>query len=217
MSKKINLQWGADRAMKDFNVKQKKSKWSILVKDFCEKLLVFVALSSSAHMLAFMVAYVHFNENPQLLLAWIMDHWYLFVVGGLSIVTGILILLCDLLRGILYKIYRYIAHLTFLAYLPLTIEDLKNNHVKNQKDFVMFLIIYKRRKVKILSQSYNTEYVFDYPNEDFKILRDLFPQFPASDSMSKEFEKFYEAYLKKYDMEIKDTDISNYSRNFVHK
>ena len=155
--------------------------------------------------------------NPQLLLAWIMDHWYLFVVGGLSIVTGILILLCDLLRGILYKIYRYIAHLTFLAYLPLTIEDLKNNHVKNQKDFVMFLIIYKRRKVKILSQSYNTEYVFDYPNEDFKILRDLFPQFPASDSMSKEFEQFYEGYLKKYDMEIKDTDISNYSRNFVHK
>ena len=82
---------------------------------------------------------------------------------------------------------------------------------------LVFLIIYKRRKVKILSQSYNTEYVFDYPNEDFKVLRDLFPQFPASDSMSKEFEQFYEGYLKKYDMEIKDTDISNYSRNFVHK
>ena len=31
------------------------------------------------------------------------------------------------------------------------------------------------------------------------------------------FEQFYEGYLKKYDMEIKDTDISNYSRNFVHK
>lgn len=217
MSKKIKLQWGADRAMKDFNVKQKKSKWSILVKDFCEKFLVFVALSSSTHILALMVAYVYFHENLLLLWVWIMDHWYLFIVGWFSIVTGILILLCDLLRGILYKIYRYIAHLTFLVYLPLTLEDLKNNHVKNQKDFVLFLMIYKRRKAKILSRSYNTEYVFDYPNEDFKILRDLFPQFPTSDSMSKEFEQFYEGYLKKYDMEIKDTDISNYSRNFVHE
>ena len=203
--------------MKDFNVKQKKSKWSILVKDFCEKLLVFVALSSSAHMLAFRVAYVHFNENPQLLFDWIMDHWYLFVVGGLSIVTGILFLLCDLLRGILYKIYRYIAHLTFLAYLPLTIEDLKNNHVKNQKDFVLFLMIYKRRRVKILSRSYNTEYEFDYPDADINILRDLFSKFPASDSMSEKFEQFYNAYLKKYDMEIRDVDISNFSHNFVHK
>lgn len=203
--------------MKDFNVKQKKSKWSILVKDFCEKLLVFVALSSSTHMFAFMVAYMHFYENPQLLLVWIMDHWYLFIVGGLSIVTGILFLLCDLLRGILYKIYRYIAHLTFLAYLPLTLEDLKNNHVKNQKDFVLFLMIYKRRKAKILSRSYNTEYEFNYPDADINILRDLFPQFPASDSMSEKFEQFYNAYLKKYDMEIRDVDISNFSRNFAHK
>lgn len=203
--------------MKDFNIKQKKSKWSILVKDFCEKLLVFVAFSSSAHMLAFIVAYVHFNENPQLLLAWIMDHWYLFVVGGLSIVTGILFLLYDLLRGILYKIYRYIAHLTFLVYLPLTLEDLKNNHVKNQKDFVLFLMIYKRRKAKILSRSYNTEYEFDYPDADINILRDLFQQFPVSDSMSGKFEQFYNAYLKKYDMEIRDIDISNFSRNFAHK
>ena len=132
--------------MKDFNVKQKKSKWSILVKDFCEKFLVFVALSSSTHILALMVAYVYFHENLLLLWVWIMDHWYLFIVGWFSIVTGILILLCDLLRGILYKIYRYIAHLTFLVYLPLTLEDLKNNHVKNQKDFVLFLMIYKRRK-----------------------------------------------------------------------
>ena len=81
----------------------------------------------------------------------------------------------------------------------------------------MFLIIYKRRKVKILSRSYNTEYKFNYPDADFKILRDLFPQFPASDSMSKEFEKFYEAYLKKYDMEIRDIDISNFNHNFVDK
>ena len=152
-----------------------------------------------------------------MLFAWIMDHWYLFVVGWISIATVVLGLLYDLLRDILYKIYRYINHITFLAYLPLTIEDLKNNHVKNQKDFVMFLIIYKRRKVKILSRSYNTEYKFNYPDADFKILRDLFPQFPASDSMSKEFEKFYEAYLKKYDMEIRDIDISNFNHNFVDK
>lgn len=203
--------------MKDFNVKQKKSKWSMMVKDFCYISRVFVVCSSLVHMIAFMVAYVYFFEDPLLLFAWIMDHWYLFVVGGISIAIAVLMLLYDILRDILYHIYRYTTHLTFLAYLPLTIEDLKNNHVKNQKDFVMFLIIYKRRKVKILSRSYNTEYVFDYPDADFKILRDLFPQFPASDSMSKEFEQFYEGYLKKYDMEIKDTDISNYSRNFVHK
>ena len=46
---------------------------------------------------------------------------------------------------------------------------------------------------------------------------DLFPQFPASDSMSEKFEQFYNAYLKKYDMEIRDVDISNFSHNFVHK
>ena len=201
--------------MKDFNVKQKKSKWSMAVKDFCEILRVFCVCSSLVHMIAFMVAYVYFYENLQLLLAWIMNHWYLFVVGGISIAAAVLMLLYELLRDILYHIYRYTTHLTFLAYLPLTIEDLKNNQVKNQKDFVMFLIIYKRRRVKIFSRSYNTEYKFNYSNEDINILQDLFPQFPASDSMSEKFEQFYEAYLKKYDMEIKDTDISNFSRNFI--
>lgn len=64
MSKKIKLQWGADRAMKDFNVKQKKSKWSMVVKDFCEILRVFMVLSSLIHMFIFLVAYVYFFEDP---------------------------------------------------------------------------------------------------------------------------------------------------------
>lgn len=203
--------------MKDFNVKQKKSKWLMAVKDFYYILEVFVLVSTLVHIVVFLVLDVYFADNPQLLFPWIINHWYLFIVGGISITAVAFGVLYNILRNILYRTYRYTTHLTFLAYLPLTIEDLKNNHVKNQKDFVMFLMIYKRRKVKFFSRSYNTEYVFDYPNEDFKILRDLFPQFPASDSMSKEFEKFYEAYLKKYDMEIKDTDISNFNHNFVHE
>lgn len=201
--------------MKDFNVKQKKSKWSMMVKDFCVILQVFFPISTLVHLLVFIGAYVYFDDNPYVLCAWILNHWYLFVVGGISIAAAVLMLLYELLRDILYHIYRYTTHLTFLAYLPLTIEDLKNNHVKNQKDFVMFLMIYKRRRVKIFSRSYNTEYVFNYSNEDINILQDLFPQFPTSDSMSEEFEQFYETYLKKYDMEIKDTDISNFSRNFI--
>lgn len=203
--------------MKDFNVKQKKSKWSMMVKDFCKILQVFFAISTLVHAIVFVAVDIYFDHNPYVVCAWIVNHWYLFVVGGISIAASVLMLLYELLRYILFHIYRYTTHLTFLAYLPLSIEDLKNNHVKNQKDFVMFLMIYKRRKVKFFSRSYNTEYVFDYPNEDFKILRDLFPQFPASDSMSKEFEKFYEAYLKKYDMEIRDIDISIVSRNFVYE
>lgn len=203
--------------MKDFNVKQKKSKWSMMVKDFCKIFQVFFTISTLVHVIVFVAADTYFDDNPYVLCAWILDHWYLFVVGGISIAATVLMLLYELLRNILFHIYRYTTHLTFLAYLPLSIEDLKNNHVKNQKDFVMFLMIYKRRSVKIFSRSYNAEYVFNYSDEDFKILRDLFPQFPASDSMSKEFEKFYEAYLKKYDMEIRDIDISIVSRNFVHE
>ena len=203
--------------MKDFNVKQKKSKWSMMVKDFCKILQVFFPISAAVHVLVFVTADIYFDDNTYVLYAWILNHWYLFIVGGISISAVALGVLYNILRNILYHTYRYTAHLTFLAYLPLTIEDLKNNHVKNQKDFVMFLMIYKRRRVKIFSRSYNTEYVFNYPDADFKILRDLFPQFPASDSMSKEFEQFYEAYLKKYDMEIKDTDISNFNHNFVHE
>ena len=203
--------------MKDFNVKQKKSKWSMMVKDFCKILQVFFAISTLVHAIVFAAVDIYFDHNPYVVCAWIVNHWYLFVVGGISIAASVLMLLYELLRYILFHIYRYTTHLTFLAYLPLTIEDLKNNHVKNQKDFVMFLMIYKRRKVKFFSRSYNTEYVFNYPDADFKILQDLFPQFPASDSMSKEFEQFYEAYLKKYDMEIKDTDISNFNHNFVYE
>ena len=203
--------------MKDFNVKQKKSKWSMMVKDFCKILQVFFTISTLVHAIVFAAVDIYFDHNPYVVCAWIMNHWYLFVVGGISIAASVLMLLYELLRYILFHIYRYTTHLTFLAYLPLTIEDLKNNHVKNQKDFVMFLMIYKRRKVKFFSRSYNTEYVFNYPDADFKILRDLFPQFPASDSMSKEFEKLYEAYLKKYDMEIRDIDISNFNHNFVHE
>ena len=203
--------------MKDFNVKQKKSKWSMMVKDFCKILQVFFTISTLVHAIVFAAVDIYFDHNPYVVCAWIMNHWYLFVVGGISIAASVLMLLYELLRYILFHIYRYTTHLTFLAYLPLTIEDLKNNHVKNQKDFVMFLMIYKRRKVKFFSRSYNTEYVFNYPDTDFKILRDLFPQFPASDSMSKEFEKLYEAYLKKYDMEIRDIDISNFNHNFVHE
>ena len=189
----------------------------MMVKDFCKILQVFFAISTLVHAIVFVAVDIYFDHNPYVVCAWIVNHWYLFVVGGISIAASVLMLLYELLRYILFHIYRYTTHLTFLAYLPLSIEDLKNNHVKNQKDFVMFLMIYKRRKVKFFSRSYNTEYVFDYPNEDFKILRDLFPQFPASDSMSKEFEKFYEAYLKKYDMEIRDIDISIVSRNFVYE
>ena len=203
--------------MKDFNFKQKKSKWSMMVKDFCEILRVFFPISAAVHVLVFVAADIYFDDNTYVLYAWILNHWYLFIVGWISITAVALGVLYNILRNILYRTYRYTTHLTFLAYLPLTIEDLKNNHVKNQKDFVMFLIIYKRRRVKIFSRSYNTEYKFDYSDADFKILQDLFPQFPASDSMSKEFEQFYEGYLKKYDMEIKDTDISNFSRNFVYE
>lgn len=201
--------------MKDFNVKQKKSKWSMMVKDFCEILRVFFPISAAVHVLVFVAADIYFDDNTYVLYAWILNHWYLFIVGGISITAVVLGVLYNILRDILYHIYEYISHLTFLAYLPLTIEDLKNNHVKNQKDFVMFLMMYKRRRVKIFSRSYNTEYVFNYSDEDINILQDLFPQFPASDSMSEEFEQFYEAYLKKYDMEIKDTDIRNFSRNFI--
>ena len=203
--------------MKDFNFKQKKSKWSMMVKDFCEILRVFFPISAAVQVLVFVAADIYFDDNTYVLYAWILNHWYLFIVGWISITAVALGVLYNILRNILYRTYRYTTHLTFLAYLPLTIEDLKNNHVKNQKDFVMFLIIYKRRRVKIFSRSYNTEYKFDYSDADFKILQDLFPQFPASDSMSKEFEQFYEGYLKKYDMEIKDTDISNFSRNFVYE
>lgn len=199
--------------MKDFNVKQKKSKWSMAVKDFCKILQVFFTISTLVHVIVFVAANIYFDYNPYVLCAWIVNHWYLFVVGGISIAATVLMLLYELLRYILFHIYRYTTHLTFLAYLPLSIEDLKNNHVKNQKDFVMFLMIYKRRRVKILSRSYNTEYEFNYPDADINILRDLFPQFPASDSMSEKFEQFYNAYLKKYDMEIRDVDISNFSRN----
>ena len=189
----------------------------MMVKDFCKILQVFFTISTLVHAIVFAAVDIYFDHNPYVVCAWIMNHWYLFVVGGISIAASVLMLLYELLRYILFHIYRYTTHLTFLAYLPLTIEDLKNNHVKNQKDFVMFLMIYKRRKVKFFSRSYNTEYVFNYPDADFKILRDLFPQFPASDSMSKEFEKLYEAYLKKYDMEIRDIDISNFNHNFVHE
>lgn len=203
--------------MKDFNVKQKKSKWSMMVKDFCKILQVFFAISTLVHAIVFVAVDIYFDHNPYVVCAWIVNHWYLFVVGGISIAASVLMLLYELLRYILFHIYRYTTHLTFLAYLPLTIDDLKNNYVKNQKDFVMFLMLYKTRKVKILSRSYNTEYVFNYSNEDFKILRDLFPQFPASDSMSKKFEQFYDEYLKKYDMEIRDIDISIVSRNFVYE
>lgn len=199
--------------MKDFNVKQKKSKWSMMVKDFCEILRVFFPISAAVHVFVIAAASIYFDDNPYVLCAWILNHWYLFIVGGISITAVALGVLYNILRDILFHIYRYTTHLTFLAYLPLTIEDLKNNHVKNQKDFVMFLMIYKRRRVKILSRSYNTEYEFNYPDADINILRDLFPQFPASDSMSEKFEQFYNAYLKKYDMEIRDVDISNFSRN----
>ena len=203
--------------MKDFNVKQKKSKWSMMVKDFCKILQVFFAISTLVHAIVFVAVDIYFDHNPYVVCALIVNHWYVFVVGGFSIAASVLMLLYELLRYILFHIYRYTTHLTFLAYLPLTIDDLKNNYVKTQKDFVMFLMLYKRRKVKILSRSYNTEYVFNYSNEDFKILRDLFPQFPASDSMSKKFEQFYDEYLKKYDMEIRDIDISIVSRNFVYE
>ena len=64
---------------------------------------------------------------------------------------------------------------------------------------MIFLLIYKKRKVKILSKSYNATYDFKYSDDDINKLRKLYLQFP-DDSMSKEFEMFYLEYLKKYDM-----------------
>lgn len=188
--------------MKDFDVKQKKSKWSIIAKDFYT-LFQWLPLVAGVHIMVFgLVYYLFYPENPYLLFAWIMNHWYLCIVGWISIIGTIWILLYQALYAILYQVYRYINRLTFKMYLPLTMEDLKNNHVKNQSDFVIFLLIYKKRKVKILSKSYNATYDFKYSDDDINKLRKLYLQFP-DDSMSKEFEMFYLEYLKKYDMSRK--------------
>ena len=63
--------------------------------------------------------------------------------------------------------------------------------------------------MKILSESYNTEYEFDYSEKDKETFRELYSRLQPSgrDGMSDEFRLFYDEYLEKYDIRIPYNDI----------
>ena len=195
--------------MKDFNFKQKKSKWLIMAKDFSVIFYVF-PVASILYFLEYVISYIFRCGGEQdSYLDWLMKHWYFGIVGWGIAAAFILYGLYKILHGILYLIYMYINYVSFRAYLPLTMEDLETNHVKNQADFIRLLVIYRIKKVKILSESYNTEYEFDYSEKDKETFRELYSRLQPSgrDGMSDEFRLFYDEYLEKYDIRIPYNDI----------
>lgn len=185
--------------MNDFNIKQKHSKFLIM----CKELLFISTFLLFAVSFTYFVMFAIFWPND-----WMINHWYFGIAGWLIIAFFTIVFVYMVLRLILYGIYMYVNHLSFQAYLPLDMDDLKNNHIINQADLVHFLVIYRIRKVKILSDKYNEVFKFNYCTKNIDTLKNLYSQLPPDKFMSKEFKAFYLEYLKKYGMESPIDDIT---------
>lgn len=206
--------------MKDFNFKQKKSKWLIMAKDFSVIFYVFPVVSV-LYFVVYVYACIFYSGGMRgSSCTWIMNHWYFGIAGwGIAAAFILWVLYGILSEIILYLICMYINYVSFRAYLPLTMEDLESNHVENKADFIRLLVIYRIKKVKILSRSYNTEYEFDYSEKDKETFRELYSQLPPSDKegMSDGFKSFYDEYLRKYDMEVPYDDIHRFFKIIGNK
>ena len=183
--------------MKKFNIKQKHSKFLIMIKDLLTVVIGILTITSFIYSIMFAIFWP--NE-------WMIIHWYFGIVGWLIVAFVALIFIFIVFATIVYYIYMYLEYLSFRAYLPLTMDDLKNNHVKNQSDLIHFLVMYSNRYDKFLGDKhYNIfplclveMFSFEYSEKDIDILKDCFSQLPPANIMSDEFKIYYEEYFKDY-------------------
>lgn len=175
--------------MEKFNIKQKHSKFLIMMKDLL--LVVICILTVTSFIYSIMFAVFWPNE-------WMIIHWYFGIIGWIIIVLCALVPIFIVFATIIHLIYMYLEYLSFRAYLPLTMEDLKNNHVKNQSDLIHFLVMYSNRYDKFLFNKSNDIFSFEYSDKDIDILKDCFSQLPPANIMSDEFKIYYEEYFKDY-------------------
>ena len=178
--------------MENFNIKQKHSKFLIMIKDLLTVVIGILTITSFIYSVMFAIFWP--NE-------WMIIHWYFGIVGWFIVVFFALILIFMVFATIIHLIYMYLEYLSFRAYLPLTMDDLKNNHVKNQSDLIHFLVMYHNRYLKFLGEwkyamyypfncaSYN--FSFEYSEKDIDILKDCFSQLPPANIMSDEFKIYY--------------------------
>lgn len=174
--------------MENFNIKQKHSKFLIMIKDLLTVVIGILTVTSFIYSIVSVVFWP--NE-------WII-HWYFCIIGWLIIVLFALVFIFIVFATIIYYIYMYFEYLSFRAYLPLTMEDLKNNHVKNQSDLIHFLVMYSNRYYKFLFNKNIDIFSFEYSEKDIDILKDCFSQLPPANIMSDEFKIYYEEYFKDY-------------------
>lgn len=182
--------------MENFNIKQKHSKFLIMIKDLLTVVIGILTITSFIYSIVSVVFWP--NE-------WII-HWYFCIIGWLIVAFVALIFIFIVFATIVYCIYMYLEYLSFRAYLPLTMDDLKNNHVKNQSDLIHFLVMYSNRYDKFLGDKhYNIfplclveMFSFEYSEKDIDILKDCFSQLPPANIMSDEFKIYYEEYFKDY-------------------
>ena len=174
--------------MENFNIKQKHSKFLIMIKDLLTVVIGILTITSFIYSIVSVVFWP--NE-------WII-HWYFCIIGWIIIALFALILIFMVFATIIYCIYMYFEYLSFRAYLPLTIEDLKNNHVKNQSDLIYFLVMYSNRYYKFLFNKNIDIFSFEYSEKDIDILKDCFSQLPPANIMSDEFKIYYEEYFKDF-------------------
>ena len=183
--------------MKKFNIKQKHSKFLIMIKDLLTVVIGILTITSFIYSIMFAIFWP--NE-------WMIIHWYFGIAGWLIVAFVALIFIFIVFATIVYYIYMYLEYLSFRAYLPLTMDDLKNNHVKNQSDLIHFLVMYSNRYDKFLGDKhYNIfplclveMFSFEYSEKDIDILKDCFSQLPPANIMSDEFKIYYEEYFKDY-------------------
>ena len=199
--------------MKNFNIKQKHSKFLIMIKDLLTVVIGILTITSFIYSVMFAIFWP--NE-------WMIIHWYFGIAGWLIVAFVALILIFMVFATIIHLIYMYLEYLSFRAYLPLTMDDLKNNHVKNQSDLIHFLVMYHNRYRKFLGEwkyamyypfncaSYN--FSFEYSEKDIDILKDCFSQLPPANIMSDEFKIYYEEYFKDY---FAENDIDSLNEEIV--